>query len=214
MKRGLKSILAVLPLSLLTACASDPTADRLAGLLLNYVQGTNEKLPREQIAAIPYATMGLELGFSPQVLLVLGRATPDQLDWYAGERVYVATLNGRVVRTAGLPNDLGGRHSTAGQAGAAAISYTLDFPELGVFGAAALCTNTNRGDENVEIFGTAIPTRHVIEHCSVPALKWTYDNEFWQDRGTGYVWRSRQYIHPKSPPIVLEVFRPEDASPG
>jgi hypothetical protein len=28
------------------------------------------------------------------------------------------------------------------------------------------------------------------------------------------VWRSRQHIHPKSPPITLEVLRPEAAAPN
>ena len=213
MKRYSKTIAAVLPVVLLAACASDPVSQKLASLAFSYVRGENVKLPREQIAAIPYATMGLEFGFTPQILLVLGQANSDELDWYAGEELFVATQRGRVLRTAGLPNDLGGRHAVA-QRGAGAVSYTLDFPDMGVFGVAALCASTNRGEESVQILGAAIVTRHVVEHCSVPGLKWVFDNEYWEDPTTGYVWRSRQYVHPKSPPIVLEVFRPEDATPG
>jgi hypothetical protein len=70
------------------------------------------------------------------------------------------------------------------------------------------------GDDNVEIFGSRIPTRHIVEHCTVEALKWNFDNEFWKDRTSGYVWRSSQHIHPKSPPIILEVLRPEQNSPS
>ncbi len=204
-------LLAVLPLVLLAAC--NPTSRKLGNLALNYVRGTNEKVARETAAAIPYATMGLEYGFSPQVLLVLGQTTGGQLDWYAGDQLYVATRQGRLVRTVGLPNDLGGRRAPSGQQpGSSAIAYILDFPDMGVFGAAALCSSTDTGESMVEIFGTAIPTRHVVEHCSVPALRWTFDNEYWEDRMTRYVWRSRQYVHPKSPPIVLEIFRPEDTA--
>jgi len=204
-----------LPLLILTACAANRDTRRVAGLLFDYATGKNQKIPRDTAAAVPYATMGLELGFNPQVLLVLGQATPDELDWYAGDQLFVATSRGRVVRTAGLPNDLGGRHpSVPGQPDTMDVSYTLDFPDLNIFGAGAVCTRTDRGDDTVDIFGSSIPTRHIVEHCSVPLLKWTFNNEYWEDRTTGYVWRSRQYVHPKSPPIVLQVFRPEDTTPG
>jgi hypothetical protein len=96
--------------------------------------------------------------------------------------------------------------------GLAPTSYSLDFPDMGVFGAVAQCTNQDQGEETVTILGGDIATRHVVEHCSVPVMRWSFDNDYWQDPRTGYVWRSRQYVHPKSPPIVLEVFRPEDTA--
>ena len=205
----------ILPLVLLAACTGDTTNARLTRLVANYVTGTNEKAPRDFVAAIPYATLGLEYGFTPQVVLVLGRAVDEERDWYAGEAVYVSTRRGRIVRTAGLPYDLGGlRPVAAGQPGANAISYMVDFPDLSIFGAPVLCTTTDGGAETIEIFGAGIPTRRVIEHCSVPALRWTFDNEYWEDRATRYVWRSRQFVHPKSGAIVLEVLRPEEMAPG
>ena len=70
------------------------------------------------------------------------------------------------------------------------------------------------GDDSIEIFGSRIPTRHIVEHCIVQVLRWNFDNEFWQDRTSGYVWRSSQHIHPKSPPLILEVLRPEQNGPG
>ncbi len=213
MNKRILSCIIFLPFLLVVAGCANSTSEKLASLALNYLKGTNEKVPRERAAEIPYASMGLEYGFSPQVLLVLGMAAGDGLDWYAGDAVFVRTQRGRITRTAGLPNDLGGRHLTQ-VSGAAMITYALDFPDLGVFGAVAQCSSTNAGDESVEILGNSILTRHVVEHCSVPTIRWRFDNEYWEDRMTGYVWRSRQYVHPKSPPIVLEVFRPEDLASG
>jgi hypothetical protein len=40
-------------------------------------------------------------------------------------------------------------------------------------------------------------------------MRWNFDNEYWTDKMTGYVWRSSQHIHPKAPPLILEVLRPE-----
>ena len=213
MNTRILSRIVFVPLLLVAAGCTNSNSEKLASLALNYLKGTNEKVAREQASEVPYASMGLEYGFSPQVLLVLGMAAGDGLDWYAGDALFVRTQRGRITRTAGLPNDLGGRRLTQ-VAGSAMITYALDFPDLGVFGAVAQCSNTNAGDENVEILGSSILTRHVVEHCSVPTIRWRFDNEYWEDRMTGYVWRSRQYVHPKSPPIVLEVFRPEDLTSG
>ena len=67
--------------------------------LLNSFDKSAEKIPRERAAAVPYATMGMALGSSAQALLVLGTITQDELDWFAGEQVFIRTRNGRVIRT-------------------------------------------------------------------------------------------------------------------
>jgi len=179
------------------------------------------KIPRERAAAVPYASMGLELGSSTQVMLVLGTTMGDELDWFAGENLFVATNHGRVTRTVGLPYDLGGVqpvNTPAGPAkgtpGAPLMRSSLDFPDLGVFGAIAECSRRNMGDDSVQILGASLPTRHIVEHCEVQVLRWKFDNDFWEDRTSGYIWRSRQYIHPKSPPLILEVLRPEQNTPN
>ena len=92
--------------------------------------------------------------------------------------------------------------------------FSLDFPDKGVFGATAQCSQRDAGEDSVEILGSPVPTRHIVEHCSVEALRWNFDNEYWQDRMSGYIWRSSQHIHPNSPPLVLEVLRPEQNNPG
>jgi hypothetical protein len=180
---------------------------------------TTEKVARERAAAVPYATMGMELGSSAQALLVLGATASDELDWFSGESIFVRTRRGHVIRTVGLPYDLGGLRTVADAPGAPVRGaqdglYSFDFPDLGVFGATAQCSRRAVGDETVEIFGAPIATRHIVEHCDVPSMRWRFDNDFWEDQMSGYVWRSSQHIHPKAPILTLEVFRPEQTGPG
>lgn len=117
-----------------------------------------------------------------------------------------------------IPFDLGGLHllpansldsESPVETAPAPLRFSVDFPDLRIFGAPAECSRRNAGDDAVEIFGASIPTRRIVEHCTVPAMKWSFDNQFWEGSMNGYVWRSSQHIHPKSPPVVLEVFRPE-----
>ncbi|MDE2473874.1 MAG: YjbF family lipoprotein [Alphaproteobacteria bacterium] len=215
---SLGRVLPLLPLVLLAGC-EDSDLGQLAQLAYTSVTSTPPKIGRDQAAAIPYASMGLELGDTAQVLLVLGTETGNELDWFAGDQVFLRTRNGKVIRTVGLPYDLGGLRQLdpvsgmAKPASATAVQYSFDFPDLGIFDAIAQCTTRDAGNATVEIFGSQLPTRHTIEHCSVPDMRWNFDNEYWTDPMTGYVWRSSQHIHPDSPPVVLQVFRPAQ-NPG
>jgi hypothetical protein len=210
-----------LPLALLLASCADSDVVQLGSFVADSFNKSAGKIPRERAAAIPYATMGMELGSSAQALLILGTIAQNELDWFAGENLFVRTRNGRVIRTAGLPYDLGGLRDLSADlarrgagSNSAIQQYSLDFPDLGIFGATAQCSQKDMGDDNVEIFGSRIPTRHIVEHCSVEAMRWNFDNEFWKDRTSGYVWRSSQHIHPDSPALILQVLRPEPNNPG
>jgi len=207
-----KNVLVVLPILLLAACGGNRGAAKLATHVLDDLSGNNREVSRETVAGLPDATMGLEWDFSPQVLLVLGSSVAGELSWFSDNRIFVATRQGRIVRTVGLPSDLGGSHPFALRRTASPEnSYALDFPDLNIFGAPAFCRRTDWGEDSVKILGAVIPTRHVVEHCSAPALSWNFDNEYWEDRRTGYVWRSCQHVHPGSPPVLLTMFRPEAA---
>src|SRR5712671_6657578 len=141
---------------LLTACANSDVK-QVGDFVLSSFDKTQQKVSRERAAAVPYATMGVELGSSAQALLILGTIAQDELDWFAGEQVFVRTRNGRVIRTAGLPYDLGGlrdlstNSAPAGPGGSGPRQFLLDFPDLGIFGATAQCSMRDMGEDSVEI---------------------------------------------------------------
>src|SRR5258706_2959039 len=115
----------------LAGCAGDSDLAQAGNLIFNSLDKSAEKSPRERAAAVPYATMGMELGSSAQALLILGTVTQDELDWFAGEQVSVRTRNGRVIRTAGLPYDLGGLRDLSpdlGRRGAGSRSACATYP--------------------------------------------------------------------------------------
>lgn len=205
------SILTVSSL-LLAACNGNSDAARMGQLVwqaMPWRSGT--KVTLAQAAAIPYASMGVSLGNGDQGLLVLGAASPTLSEWYAGEEVMIGTRGGRVVKTIGLPSNLGEmRLDTAPNGSDGHFTMIIDLPDRGVFGAVGNCSIVNMGQESITILGTAIDTRRMAEHCDVPALNWEFDSEFWKDLATDFIWRSRQNIHPDLPALTLEVFRPQE----
>jgi hypothetical protein len=201
-------------------CAnSSSDAFRVGKLLIQQLTGHGQMITREQAAGIPYASIGVQLGPSGQGLAVLGKGIGEDRYWYSGNSILFVTRAGRVVQTVGLPYDLShvdvrsagasGQRSSPGTAAHFALVY--DFQDLGAFNIVATCDDTDEGPETITILETNIETRHHIEHCKAPELDWSFENEFWLDAKTGYVWQSVQNIHPRSSLLTVVVFRPESS---
>jgi len=198
-------------------CASGSNdAMHIGSLLFQSITGHAAMITREQAAAIPYASIGVQLGSSAQGLAVLGKGVGDDRYWYSGNSILFVTRAGRVTRTVGLPYDLSHADARSGGAPTAPgtashFVMTLDFPDLGAFNVVANCADSDEGPATISILSANIETRHHIERCEAPELDWSFENEFWLDAKTGYVWQSIQNIHPRSSLLTVTVFRPESS---
>ena len=149
--------------------------------------------------------------------MVLGLAEGERQEWYARTQM-LAMNNGRIVQSQGFPYNLtrlevrrpDGSTVAAGGAPPLGMDYSLviDFQDLSLTGASALCRSSDTGQESIEILGTALTTRHVVEDCKIAVIDWSFENQFWVDPDTGFVWQSRQYVHPKLSPVTFRVLRP------
>lgn len=200
-----------------SGCASSSSdAMHIGTLLLQSITGHAAMITREQAAAIPYASIGVQLGSSAQGLAVLGKGVGDDRYWYSGNSILFVTRAGRVMQTVGLPYDLSHADARSGSGPAAPgtaphFVLMLDFRDLGTFNVVANCTDTDEGPATISILSANIETRHHIERCEAPELDWSFENEFWLDARTGYVWQSIQNIHPRSSLLIVTVFRPENS---
>src|SRR5262249_46294116 len=84
-----------------------------------------------------------------------------------------------------------------------------DLPEFELYSLPIDCETSAADAETIEILGSQIETRHITESCDAHKLGWSFENEFWLDKDTGYVWRSVQAINPKLPSVTVEVLRPD-----
>jgi Group 4 capsule polysaccharide lipoprotein gfcB, YjbF len=160
------------------------------------------------------AMLGLMWGYSFERPLMLDAIEANRLFWYGEGHVLVVTDGGRIQKTVGLPANLGGSRLLSREPGnTTERSYSADFPDLNIFGTPVVCKRQDFGDAAVRISEKNVPTRHIVEHCSSFPLNWTFDNEYWEDRETHYIWRSCQHVHPDTPPVMLEVLRPEPGRP-
>ena len=218
MRRGIARGAVALALGLSGCAGQGGDAAKIGGLLFQSFTG-GAMITREQASDIPYASIGIQLGSSSQGLAVLGKTLGDERYWYSGNRILFVTRGGRIVQTVGLPYDL--KHvSVRGPSGgwvapgtAAQFTMLFDFDDLQAFNVVANCTDADKGAETIVILGSKIQTQHHIESCKVEQLDWSFDNDFWIDPKSGYVWQSEQDIHPRSSVLSVMVFRPEGGTP-
>jgi group 4 capsule polysaccharide lipoprotein GfcB/YjbF len=173
---------------------------------------------REQVDAIPFATLGAKLGSTPQAILVLNQVNQNELIWLTNDKkVSITTRHGRIVKTHGLESDL---TDTSNPRDVLALPQQKELngsrsvrvidlaKDLG-YGFSVSCKITVRGSEVITLADNAIRTNVAEEDCEALELNWKFKNTFWLDSKTGYVWRSKQWISPLSKdPLVLEVLRP------
>jgi hypothetical protein len=207
-------VLAAAAASLLAGCSFTGGSDVLS--IFQYAKAAFSPAPRVSLAeaaASPYASIGLRVGDSGETMLILASGDSGRSLWTSDTRIALTTVNGRIVRTAGLGHDLGGlelRRESRGENGAATMLWYADFPELGLYSVPVTCNGRRTGMETITILGKSIQTWRTDEDCVADhdKLDWSFTNTFWRDPRSGLAWRSIQHINPKFDPIEIETLRP------
>jgi hypothetical protein len=214
-KRWSELVASLTLVTLVSGCSSDNDAGYQQGWSMIsdvWSQDTSDAV-RQHVASVPYASIGMTIGDGPQQLLVLASDSGQGLVWTSSAGIWLTTQNGRIVKTTGL------RHNMTVEAqnkpdpamyliDAPAQTRLYEFRDLGLRDVSVECRDITGAPEDIEILGTELHTLHVVEKCGAPEIGWFFNNQFWIEPQTGFVWRSIQNIHPKEQPIEIEVFRP------
>jgi hypothetical protein len=130
--------------------------------------------------------------------------------------VVLVTIGGRITKTAGLPWNLSDTNfrdfdpvtDFSRSLPSAPISRMLDFSDLSRFAVVVSSTFSSAQPETIKILGQDLSTLVFVEDCDCPDFDWKFQNRYWADAQSGFVWRSRQYTHPRLDPLEIEIFRP------
>ena len=173
----------------------------------------SRKVTLEEAASVPYASMGIRLGDSSEVMIVLAGDTNGQSLWTSSAKIAITTQGGRIVRTAGFEHNLGGYSSlsdTLGKDSGRTLRYQVDFPDLSLYSVPIVCQDQPAVDETIIILGKDIHTQRIEELCACAdgELDWSFNNTYWLDPESGLVWRSIQHVHPRLDVVDTEILRP------
>ena len=167
----------------------------------------------DEAAAVPFATIGVRVGDSTQMLLILATDAGGQRLWTSSARIAITTRNGHIVQTAGFGHDLGNlqtRSMTTDADGGWAAREDVDLPDLKLFSVPIACQAKQTGNKSIKILGQEIKTLRIDESCRSQdsELAWSFRNKYWIDPDSGTVWRSIQHVNPNLDPIEIVVLRP------
>ena len=108
----MKYLLNTLAIILFASCSAIDTS-RIApgyGAAFNSIKlaifGDNNEIDKNLIANIPYASMLVKIGKGPTALMILEGVNGDEYTWVSADGVYLVIMQGRVVKTGGLVNNL------------------------------------------------------------------------------------------------------------
>ena len=164
------------------------------------------------IDEIPYATLRMKIGKGPAGLLILESIDQDKYTWVSADNIYITTRGGRIIRAEGLNNNL--VDFVSSEPSFKELMYgdyiqsqfrmiSLDNPS--VFNMKLKVSYKRVGFEEVIILDKKRELILIEETIENSYIRWKYNNKYWVDKNTGYVWQSIQEIAPDIPPIFIQI---------
>jgi len=188
------------------------------------LSGTMPEVPisRSQVSKLPYATMRAKIGRGPRGLLALGHYKGSDLHWFSKDRALFVTRGGRIIQTAGLPENIKGTDvgpedpvQTGLQRLTGPVRFArwidTDFENRYQMKIESRFELIRR--ERISILDQEYDTILGREINRAPDIGWKFTNSYWADEKTGFIWKSRQYIAHSFGPLEFEVLKPAAAPP-
>ena len=171
--------------------------------------GYENNIDPNVIKNIPYASMLVRIGKGPSALMILESVNEDTFTWVSADGVYLVTKNGKIIKTAGLPNNLNQRldpklkWKDLSSKNEEYVSYvSFKDPDLNNL---KVVSDYFVGEyENHELFMTNKTLKLIEENINSNIIGWYETNSYWID-DENFIWKSTQYVTPKIPPIHYEV---------
>lgn len=174
-------------------------------------------ISREKINSIPYASISGKIGKGTRSMLILGLIDQQNLGWYSADRNVFITKKGRLIMTEGLPKNLSTTmfldedpiaNHTYNQNLLKTSKRSIDFKHSDNYGVIIDSEYELLGQGTINIADVNHDTYVIKETGFAKQLNWKFENLFWKDIKTGFVWKSIQYFEPETPPITIEVLKP------
>lgn len=176
-------------------------------------------LTNAQIDDIPYASMGVRIGSSAPVIMILANINGAKLHWASADRVVLITERGRLVKTIGMPRDLLSTRWTGADSllpvlhrvpgtEDSRVGRIIDLRPKDDFSVPVESRCEWLGEETLTLVGRMRRTVMLSEHIKVGKWRWKAENRYWFDVDSGLMLKSRQQYCPEVAAITMEVLRP------
>ena len=172
----------------------------------------NTSITREIVQSIPYASSLIRIGKGPYGLMILDKKDDTTETWVTADQVYLVIKNGRIIKTAGLNNNLSEVLSPLSynlekiylNGGSEELKFYYSYKNPDLYRLQLSVTYQVCGYEEVDILGFKQKLIKIEEKIINKTIGWERTNVYWIDNEFN-VWKSIQYISPRLPMIQIEV---------
>lgn len=170
----------------------------------------NNLITAELVSKIPYASLVMNIGNGPKGLMILESKSREITTWVSADNVYIVKMNGKIVRTAGLTNNLDELLHTVDFSDLLNIDtnqtyiYYASFSEPKLYNL-KLNAVFSKGERKLfNLLNNKIYLTLIEEEVVSEELGWKILNKYWVDDNS-YIWKSSQTVSPKIPQLQIEV---------
>ena len=156
-------------------------------------------LTEEFIAKQPYSFARVDLGKAANIIMVLQKVDNNFYTWVSSTGEKVITLNGKIIKTEGLPHNLEFLNPT---------KFKLFSEKPNYSGTYDLLLKDPRAfveqDFSISIIQNSPSELLIEEKITMSILNRKYSNFYWVDKKSGKVIKTKQAINPKLPNVRLD----------
>ncbi|MGD9638824.1 MAG: YjbF family lipoprotein [Alphaproteobacteria bacterium] len=219
-KNRLTIVLILFTFFFITSCQNSTFSNVIKTAKYSLYGPDNFEITKQVVDNIPYACIAAKIGKGQNSVLVLGQASNQDLIWYSADNAILITSQGRLVKTIGFEHNLSNTawaHNDPiashlyGQPIPQTSQRIVDFAEDNNYGIKIDSDYEFMGVGKIKIVDTLHETYVIKEKSYAKQLDWHFENLFWKDLKTGFIWQSVQHFLPNTPSIKIQVLTPYEA---
>ena len=147
----------------------------------------------------------VRFGRGPHAILVLAYVENNVYEWVGSDNVQIFTLNGRIIKTAGLTNNLEIIRPLSDIFSSSDVYETINLfnPDLI---SSTIHRSMNSRKTTIKKLGRKIQVNRIEESFDLDLIGWTGVNLYYRNTSSNQIESSEQIIHPRLPIAKIEYY--------
>lgn len=151
--------------------------------------------------------MKIRFGRGPHAILILAFIKDDVYEWVGSDGVRIFTLNGRIIRTQGLPHNFELKNFSNIDLPSSKTSHILvDLYNPDLYSVKMASQFLKSKSMEIEKIGKAINVNKIYESFEINSIGWSDTNIYYQNINTLEIEGLEQNIHPRLPTVIVEYY--------
>ena len=149
--------------------------------------------------------MKVRFGRGPHAILILAFVEDDVYEWVGADNVKIFTLNGRIIKTVGLTNNIEILKPSNNFSSSSDVYETVNLYNPDLF-YATLNRSINTRETTIKKLGRKISVNRIEERFQIETIGWKGVNIYYQNTSSDQIESLEQNIHPMLPVAKIEYY--------